>query len=319
VSTLAAVDLPVESADSSLDLARLLTRINRNTVGNSTDRTITNVVFLGDSVTAQLAQFFICDLIRAGVKSPSPENLIVRSFLPTISEFVIPSGLSPGSIGDNTFRVLNQQFNLPCIHTTHDLCDDSSGSELLSYNYITELLHNYTTDTLSSLDPDARQHTYIVFNYGLHIRSKHRSWVLPGMAKALVWFANSQRNKSVTVLYRETSGQAFSATPDGSYQWDMANRSAHPDSFCCSFPTQDPHESNWRNSQLMSQLDKADKSWKEYIGWIPFFDDSFALYDMRVEFHEHARFIDCTHFIYGPTAFSSLWWSIGNAVNSLFA
>lgn len=73
---------------------------------------------------------------------------------------------------------------------------------------------------------------------------------------------------------------------------------------------------DWRNPQVMSELSARDPSWKDFIGWVPFFNDSLALYDLRVEFHR-VKHIDCTHFIYSPTAYGTLWYSIKLAVQEL--
>ena len=47
--------------DSSVSLIQSLT------TGHSSPRDITNLVFFGDSVSTQLVQALICDLLRAGV------------------------------------------------------------------------------------------------------------------------------------------------------------------------------------------------------------------------------------------------------------
>lgn len=64
-------------------------------------------------------------------------------------------------------------------------------------------------------------------------------------------------------------------------------------------------------------LDRYDSSWREYIGWIPFFNNSLALYDLRVEYHELAGHIDCTHFVYTPTAYAALWWDMKSSIQKL--
>ena len=62
-------------------------------------------------------------------------------------------------------------------------------------------------------------------------------------------------------------------------------------------------------------LDSYDRNWREYIGWVPFFNTSLALFDLRVEFHEKAQHIDCTHFVYTPTAYAALWWDIKKVID----
>jgi hypothetical protein len=97
--------------------------------------------------------------------------------------------------------------------------------------------------------------------------------------------------------------------PDGAYEWSKANTSVHPAEYCCNSPLDDPHRVDWRNQDTLSELHRQDPAWREVVGWVPFFNDSLALYDLRVEFHR-VKHIDCTHFIYSPTAYASLWFAI---------
>ena len=46
-----------------------------------------------------------------------------------------------------------------------------------------------------------------------------------------------------------------------------------------------------------------------YLGWIPFYNISLELYDLRAESHKINQ-VDCTHFIYSPTAYTVVWYEI---------
>jgi hypothetical protein len=214
------------------------------------------------------------------------------------------------------------------------------SSEELAVSYLTSLIENYTHFS----SPQSYERTVIVLNYGLHIRPKHSLWAMPGIAKAYVGIAKRYRNllnaegvPQVVFLFRETSSQVFtsnnckptsassslprhlssSSSVDGIYEWDKANTSVHPSEYCCNYPLDDPHQVEWRNPQILSEFSRQDPSWSDLIGWVPFFNDSLALYDLRVEFHR-VKHIDCTHFIYSPTAYGSLWHSIKLAAQRFF-
>ncbi|CAE7503397.1 unnamed protein product, partial [Symbiodinium microadriaticum] len=202
--------------------------------------------------------------------------------------------------------------------------------ERSSYEYICELLRNHSRRT-----PSLGGHTIVMLNYGLHIKERARTWAVAGMVRALVDVARDCRRKNVTFLFRETSAQTFSysdgvcddfsamfhliVSADGFYHWDKSNSSAHSEEFCCRLPMHTPHAGNWRNTMVLEYLDRFDSDWREYIGWVPFFNTSLALFDLRVEYHERARHIDCTHFVYTPTAYSALWWDIKRAAEKFIA
>lgn len=194
-------------SDTALYLARTLVQLPTNKVFtpqiSQTPVPVTNIVFLGDSVSTQLCQYFICDLLRAGASYSSRHTLAVRSFDHTVSELIITS-----NTGDALLRVHNQQFNLPCLRSidTRTLCDSDKYAEQSSYIYTKELLLNHTAPVATK-----GTRTYIIFNYGLHLKLKSRVWAIPGMMKAFVEVARATKGK-VTFLYRETSSQTFSSS-----------------------------------------------------------------------------------------------------------
>jgi hypothetical protein len=208
---------------------------------------VTNLVFLGDSVSTQLAQFLICDLARAGVHPASSDStdLLVKAFTPSVAEFHLAAS-SLSSLLDSTHRVLdelspssqahlnshhsnsmtahgetidilrihNVQFNLPCIHYFPQGCDTLESTKELTVSYLTSLIENYTR--LSS--PESYERTVIVLNYGLHIRPKHSQWAIPAMVKAYLRIAMKYHNRpnaegvpQAVFLFRETSSQVFTS------------------------------------------------------------------------------------------------------------
>jgi hypothetical protein len=239
-------------SDSSLLLARSLVSGTDTSCSNKArtepPSNSADIIFLGDSVMSQMAQFFICDLLRAGARGRG--SLAVASFNHTFAELTLPlsphtsSHSPPARASDDTIvRIHNKQFNIPCIHSGGvGHCADPKGSvsevmvatghsphkEDITRNFVFSLLKNYSSpkvlrctddgsvecgDTSFSLDGPL----YIVFNYGLHIHIRNRGWALRGMARALLDFAKSVHNSGaahkVHLLVRETTSQSFWFSP----------------------------------------------------------------------------------------------------------
>lgn len=102
---------------------------------------------------------------------------------------------------------------------------------------------------------------------------------------------------------------------DGNYL--LAKENTHTNGFCCTFPKEDPNIKEWRNQDMLQELNIIDGEWRQYIGWVPFFNASVSLSDMREEYNFMTNKPDCTHFIYTPFAFSVLWKNIERAVDAL--
>jgi hypothetical protein len=213
-------------------------------------------------------------------------------------------------------RMYNRQFNLPCLHDIHEGCDDHFHSEQLSSVYVQRMLLN-----ISSSPSD---HSIIVFNYGLHVLTpKIAAWSLHGMIRGImksIQMLASQGSKA-SFFFRETSSQVFASSEglikhlddkrltfnvDGSYSAMQAHLSPQRPSFCCEFPRTVSTESDWRNHLIRQYLQDIDPDWSRYVGWIPFYNLSLELYDLRAESHR-PNIVDCTHFIYLPTAYLRLW------------
>ena len=230
-------------SEGSKDLAYYLAPISRSRSILTAD-----IVFLGDSVNSQLAQYFMCDLLGLGVSGSG--DVAAASFNHTTAIFTLPAPPSPTpnepSPRHSTLRVHNKQFNLPCIHssaTCREVTaalgvrpDPSVGLtaqtaqilEQITFDYVTQLLINYSSPKVLSAasspspgsitDASETGRVYIVFNYGLHVHQRSAHWAFRGMARALVAFAAARRQletgggasqRVVKLLVRETSSQAF--------------------------------------------------------------------------------------------------------------
>lgn len=188
-------------------------------------------MFLGDSVSTQLAQFLICDLARSGVPSIKEysTDLLVKGFTPTVSEFrfsdSILSALSQS-------RVLNRRLfesSRSRVGKSHgsqsSISRDSHLSQALNEaSYILRvhsaqfnlpcihyfptgcetpesserLAAEYITTLLDNYthfsSPKSYVRTIIILNYGLHLRAKHAEWAVPGMIKSILEVGKKYRS-----------------------------------------------------------------------------------------------------------------------------
>lgn len=201
----------IELYDSSLNLF--------NSLINS-KYSITNLVFIGDSVSAQLFNFLFCDLYQINKLQTNGIQWVHKScqFCLSYADFWLKSS---SSTSDNSklLRIYNRQFNLPCLHDSNSQCDNSKQSEFLSSQFIQRLLDNITrvSANLNGLHSSSSQ-TIFILNYGLHILSPSiADWSLRGMLKGFVHFIQisksnkkNNNNNDLKFFYRETSSQVFS-------------------------------------------------------------------------------------------------------------
>ena len=158
----------------------------------------------------------------------------------------------------------------------------------------------------------------IIFNHGLHIHgnTKQSKKDIESFANFMLQTAKMNKDRMV-ILYRETSAQHFNRKKGGDY--DYPTGSFEPNDFCCDMTTtsltSSSEDYNWRNNYLKYSLSKLDSNWGKYIGWIPFFNITSALYDLHLE--RHYGYVDCTHFIYVPFMFLPLWRSIYEVLNNM--
>lgn len=220
---------------SSLELAKQLTG---SVCSKSQPTEGADIVFLGDSVSSQMSQYFICDLLGLGAVGTG--GTTVAKFNHTYAEFTVPSSIGKSSL----LRIHNKQFNLPCMHANMR-CNIPKGSEEsprthgaslakeeLVFSYVSDLLDNFTkcvqdsvsgcpsisnSESFPSLHVTTSRPLFIVFNYGLHVHGRSRVWAARGVARALTAFAskhydlmrNDRNTRKVFLLYRETSAQSF--------------------------------------------------------------------------------------------------------------
>lgn len=194
-------------------------------VSQSSGATTVNLVFVGDSVTAQFSSFLVCSLIRAGLPLLSKDVPFrhdkMRKKMHIYSEFSIPS--ENVNLSDITFRVHNVRLELPCEGAVRgERC--TGGPDVLR-----QMAHQHTTQLLSAVTAASMAHMYnngthiqvahrnfVVFNYGLHTTEQNSHQKLTPVIQALYDAASLPQNRmNTTFLFRESTSQSFGNTKGG--------------------------------------------------------------------------------------------------------
>jgi hypothetical protein len=196
----------------------------------TTETDITNLIFLGDSVSSQLFHFLFCDFYHSKLFKISGIQWVNQScqFCVSYVDISIPSS-SP-----KLLRLYNRQFNLPCLHDSHgnhEKCDDRRESEELSATFIRRLVSPLLSRSPPSVSPSSAssplsQQSVIILNYGLHVLTpKIADWSLRGMIRGIVQMS-ATRQRNVSFFYRETSSQVFASARGNPSSSQLAHLSA---------------------------------------------------------------------------------------------
>ena len=116
------IDIPSKYTHSAIDLL--------DTVFESfiSDTSIVDLVFLGDSVSTQLSQFLICDLLRLKIPTSTPLFTTVESFNHTTTEFHFTSSIINNYLQNRTKHEINKKFFKSKQHTQQEQSSDKIKS-----------------------------------------------------------------------------------------------------------------------------------------------------------------------------------------------
>ena len=250
---------------------------------------INEIVYLGDSMSEQILNFFICDISRLGgikIITAKTEGKEVTARIQHIA----------------TKHMINIDF--------FKLYYTDIGFRNLKSHLDFALSKQATVGK-----------TLLLYNQGLHIH-QNADKIIKEIAVTLIRFAKLNYRKFY-VLFRETSSQHF-RNPGGGYSSSSGtitlsqfNNSHHINQdnnlpYCCNTLPENEiadSESFWRNRQFKEAFNQIDPMWEQYIGWIPFFNFTLFLHDVHVEvfYEKRALKLDCTHYMYIPFSFLPLW------------
>jgi hypothetical protein len=160
--------------------------------GSAAAVVVQNIVFLGDSVSSQLAQFLICDLLREGQRqrqrqrhgdAPAVtdassqgrrEDIVVRSFNRTVASFMVRLPGTGRGVRERRglLRVHSQQFNLPCLQNNRSgMCHLPRDQTV--FEYVTALLDSYTALSLPPPVPPGTARRTVLTSDATSFRGAH--------------------------------------------------------------------------------------------------------------------------------------------------
>jgi hypothetical protein len=227
-------------------------KISHYSTLHSSPMEVTNLIFLGDSVSIQFAIFLRCDMERAGIFPTRKDQgvLMEHNFPYHMTEYnislhkisqichLLVSYIPQSSLCHNAtaydisklpshfiLRIYDQQFNPPFLRDAKyfpmDINISSAEKPNRVYTYVIQFLEDYSSTSTQGrvkIGHKESHNNIIIFNYGLHLRRSHRHDIVPGISKALIDFATNcsivkeNSRRKTWILFRETSAQAFSAT-----------------------------------------------------------------------------------------------------------
>jgi hypothetical protein len=185
-------------------------------LANSKNRDI-HIAFVGDSVSAQLYNFLICDLLRANWHS-SNVQFTHKALLHASSDFSPPTK-APSE--RTRVKISSRQFVLQC---AHELSNDNCGKKThelidMGSHHVYEILENQLVITANCLSKETDSisdscqspRSYFIVNYGVHLHISDAKWAVYALARGILMFSKNYTDRA-TVHYRETSSQAFAET-----------------------------------------------------------------------------------------------------------
>jgi hypothetical protein len=252
------------------------------------------LLLVGDSVMQQFFGAMACELEREGVwKDPS-------QFTNTDEVKYVESTLA---VGAETQKVSVPIKFAPIYHFVNGRWDRVANASMhhLRKN-VEDFLHAHDSVT-------------VLINMGLHYVSNPiahftRQDYISQMTSCLQYLnalaidSKKAQNKTLRVLWRETSAQHF---PTSNGYWPGVKYAASMQLKC--EPIADTSSSgDWRNSDIRAIIAEHNL---QHVQILPFYNVTLPLWSMHV--NGHLR--DCTHFCWSPMLYQSLFHALAGAVN----
>ena len=272
-------------------------------------KNIKKIIFSGDSMSIQVAMFFVCDLSRIDGMSVQLQSEQSREFVVVV-----------------TYKGYTVTIEYVSFFLNRIIDSDMQQAK------IPQGAHDKIFATFDNIVNRASPvgHTLLIYNQGLQIHNTPNSKEITDIvASGLLRLAKGFPEK-FTVFYRETSAQHFAQNVGGDYEGDASPMPRGP--YCCGAAKNGKlslEYQKWRMNQFRQSFFEADPKWEKHITWIPFFQTTAELGDLHSEtFHpwfyahkdtipteSHQRVMDCTHFVYVPFLFLPLWVATSRAIH----
>ena len=230
------------------------------------------VVFIGDSLSIEFGYFLGCDLHRFGyMTNKCAENGIEDHTLYGGCTYVT----SKSGLGHLKIRSIRSEPG--CMEVP---CGPLSIERGVSRTFEPFL--------------DRKVHQLVIFNMGLHlVRLPASAQNISDFATSFLLHAKKLREHNTHLFFRETTSQHFLYSADGSFD----QKKAFPLG-CCGMPPS-PADVSRTDSIFSAALEKADPNWKEFVGWVRFYNTSHVFHSLHTIVGGTTS-SDCSHILYVP-------------------
>eukprot|EP01041_Mallomonas_annulata_P008060 gene8060-16528_t len=273
-------------------------------------RDIVHFRFVGDSIAGQIRT----NLQSMWSRYSKEENIPFVN-----SESYLPCGLDKVGVGART--------PYACFTPNKTLCTDINQALFITKILLKHIpnvdLQNFTKTSTGSTFP----RTIVIFHpFGTHI------WNTPndrsrakGIAMGIIDAGKRIKEFNGTLLILESPAQHFvydighgdihmsdTGNYSGVFQHKLgcSYKKYNPGS-CCGKTINSP-EGNFRNIDLLRELNALDPLWTTYVGWIIFYEPTQIVDNGNIEHN-----CDCTHFAWTPFFYDPIWKSFENEITRL--
>lgn len=293
--------------------------------------------FHGDSMSLQLAQHLLCQLMRRNVSSvqlfgdffsvksdggvsAKLTNIVTNTPTTNSVSFTSSSSSSSSSLMIMFKRNMNRmgctdlrEHQSGAITGAIQLCGPRNPLNITNIQCIRDFQSDYIyTHTLQHFNSGAKWgNTSHIFM--LPIRIKH-AWEYIPYAKALLLLAKLNHKYRTRILILSPFAQHFLSHPIGLYH--NFTKPVHMMTSVCG-----PHKvQNVTEHPEMTLFKKAitsiDLNWSKYIGTFDLLTYSKMMYDLHPETHSTGWSVDCTHFVYQPVMMDAVWLALSEYLES---
>ena len=200
-----------------------------------------------------------------------------------------------------------------CPTTDNRLCTDELQADFVQSVVASVIEQTYKNASTVILFMPFGAH---IWDVDLHTKKGIAMGIIQGAKEAI------RRNSLLLVLESPSQGFAYdydpqlNAIPDmgrgmGMYRQNSRFYRGNVPGPCCMPPT-NYEEGNFRNFVLLGALDEVDPNWRDYVGWVQFYN----LTTVQGAHVDHG--MDCTHISWSPFLLDPLWIDLRLEIERLF-
>lgn len=281
------------------------------------------VSFNGDSMSLQLAQRLLCQLLRRNVSSVQlfGDFFSVKSDGGVSAKINLPSDTSESSSLMVMFkRNINRmgctdlrEHQSGAIAGATQACGPRDRSNSTNSNCIKTFQSEYIfSHTLKQFNSGEKWGNTLHI-YMLPIRIKH-SWEYVPYAKALLMLAKANRKFRTRILVLSPFAQHFLSDPLGLYD-NFTKPTNMLISVCGPHTIQNVTE-HPEMTLFKEAIQQVDSYWQKYIGTFDLLAYSRMMHDLHPETHSTGWSVDCTHFLFQPVMMDAVWLALSQYLDA---